>query len=97
MAQAEAHAVCVGCHPAWPGKFRARRFYLARGCQLFRALNDYPSARPATSSSVRYGRYISQIRIRQILKPWLKLPGFRPIGAPMYDGTFPQALLVSTS
>jgi cytochrome P450 len=44
-----------------------------------------------------FGRYISQIQIPQILKPLLKLPGLHPAGAPEYDGTFPQTLLVSTS
>ncbi|MFC0406886.1 cytochrome P450 [Roseomonas elaeocarpi] len=51
----------------------------------------------ATGLHSCYGRYISQIQIPQILKPLLRLPGLHPAGAPEYDGTFPQKLLVSTS
>jgi cytochrome P450 len=51
----------------------------------------------ATGLHACYGRYISQIQIPQILKPLLKLPGLHPAGAPEYDGTFPQRLLVSTT
>jgi cytochrome P450 len=58
---------------------------------------DYHYLHFATGLHACYGRYISQIQIPQILKPLLKLPGLRPAGAPEYDGTFPQTLLVSTS
>jgi cytochrome P450 len=58
---------------------------------------DYHYLHFATGQHACYGRYISQIQIPQILKPLLKLPGLRPVGAPEYDGTFPQTLLVSTS
>jgi cytochrome P450 len=58
---------------------------------------DYHYLHFATGLHACYGRYISQIQIPQILKPLLKLPGLRPVGAPEYDGTFPQKLLVSTS
>jgi cytochrome P450 len=51
----------------------------------------------ATGLHACYGRYISQIQIPQILKPLLRLPGLHPVGAPEYDGTFPQTLLLSTS
>jgi cytochrome P450 len=58
---------------------------------------DYHYLHYATGLHVCFGRYISQIQIPQIIKPLLKLPGLRPAGAPEYDGTFPQKLLVSTS
>jgi cytochrome P450 len=58
---------------------------------------DYHYLHFATGLHACYGRYISQIQIPQILKPLLKLPGLRPAGAPEYDGTFPQSLLVSRS
>jgi cytochrome P450 len=58
---------------------------------------DYHSLHFATGLHACFGRYISQVQIPQILKPLLKLPGLRPAGAPEYDGTFPQKLLVSTS
>jgi cytochrome P450 len=58
---------------------------------------DYQYLHFATGLHACFGRYISQIQIPQILKPLLKLPGLRPAGAPEYDGTFPQKLLVSTS
>ena len=58
---------------------------------------DYHYLHFATGLHACYGRYISQIQIPQILKPLLKLPGLRPVGAPEYDGTFPQTLHVSTS
>jgi cytochrome P450 len=58
---------------------------------------DYHYLHFATGLHACFGRYISQIQIPQILKPLLKLPGLRPAGAPDYDGTFPQKLLVSTS
>jgi cytochrome P450 len=58
---------------------------------------DYHYLHYATGLHACFGRYISQIQIPQILKPLLKLPGLRPAGAPEYDGTFPQKVLVSTS
>ena len=58
---------------------------------------DYHYLHYATGLHACFGRYISQIQIPQIVKPLLKLPGLRPAGAPEYDGTFPQKLLVSTS
>jgi cytochrome P450 len=58
---------------------------------------DYHYLHFATGLHACFGRYISQIQIPQILKPLLKLSGLRPAGAPEYDGTFPQKLLVSTS
>jgi cytochrome P450 len=58
---------------------------------------DYHYLHFATGLHACFGRYISQIQIPQILKPLLKLPGLHPAGAPEYDGTFPQKLLVSTS
>ena len=58
---------------------------------------DYHYLHFATGLHACYGRYISQIQIPQILKPLLKLPGLHPVGAPEYDGTFPQTLLVSMS
>jgi len=58
---------------------------------------DYHYLHFATGQHACYGRYISQIQIPQILKPLLKLPGLNPVGAPEYDGTFPQTLLVNTA
>jgi cytochrome P450 len=58
---------------------------------------DYHYLHYATGLHACFGRYISQIQIPQILKPLLKLPGLRAAGAPEYDGTFPQKVLVSTS
>jgi hypothetical protein len=46
----------------------------------------------ATGLHVCLDRYTSQI-----LKPLLKLPSLHPAGAPEYNGTFPQKLLVNTS
>lgn len=65
-----------------PMEFRAGR----PGCQYLHF---------ATGQHVCYGRYISEIQIPQILKPLLKCPGLRPAGAPAYDGTFPETLLVA--
>jgi cytochrome P450 len=58
---------------------------------------DYHYLHFATGLHACFGRYISQIQIPQILKPLLKLPGLHPVGAPEYDGPFPQKVLVSTS
>lgn len=49
----------------------------------------------ATGRHACYGRYISSIQIPQILKPLLKLDGLRPVGAPVFDGTFPETLKVT--
>lgn len=49
----------------------------------------------ATGLHACFGRYISWIQVPQILKPLLKLPGLRPAGAPVYDGTFPQTMTVA--
>ena len=51
---------------------------------------DYHYLHFATGLHACYGRYISRIQIPQILKPLLKLKGLRPVGAPEYDGTFPE-------
>jgi cytochrome P450 len=64
-----------------PGEFRPDR-------------PDYHYLHFATGRHACFGRYISEIQIPQILKPVLKLDGLRAIGAPEYDGTFPQKLLV---
>lgn len=56
---------------------------------------DYHYLHFATGQHACYGRYISRIQIPQILKPLLKLAGLRPAGAPEYDGTFPEALMVA--
>ena len=51
----------------------------------------------ATGQHACYGRYISRIRVPQILKPLLKLAGLRAAGAPEYDGTFPETLQVAAN
>ena len=56
---------------------------------------DYHYLHFATGLHACYGRYISRIQIPQILKPLLKLKGLRPIGAPEFDGTFPETLRVA--
>jgi cytochrome P450 len=55
---------------------------------------DYHYLHFATGLHACFGRYISRIQIPQILKPLLKLEGLRAVGAPEYDGTFPQTLRV---
>jgi hypothetical protein len=49
----------------------------------------------ATGQHARYGRYISRIQVPQILKPLLKLKGLRPLGAPEFDGTFPETFRIA--
>jgi len=49
----------------------------------------------ATGLHACFGRYISWIQVPQILKPLLKLQNLRAAGAPAYDGTFPQTLMVA--
>jgi cytochrome P450 len=49
----------------------------------------------ATGQHACYGRYISRIQIPQILKPLLKLKGLRAAGAPRFDGTFPDSLVIA--
>jgi cytochrome P450 len=56
---------------------------------------DYHYLHFATGLHACYGRYISRIQIPQILKPLLKLKGLRPIGAPEFDGTFPETFSVA--
>jgi cytochrome P450 len=56
---------------------------------------DYHYLHFATGRHACFGRYISWIQIPQILKPLLKLDGLRATGAPEYDGTFPQKLMVA--
>jgi cytochrome P450 len=56
---------------------------------------DYHYLHFATGLHACYGRYISQIQIPQILKPLLKLRGLRATGAPQFDGTFPDSLMVA--
>jgi len=56
---------------------------------------DYHYLHFATGLHACFGRYISRIQIPQILKPLLKLKGLRPAGAPQFDGTFPDALMVT--
>jgi cytochrome P450 len=56
---------------------------------------DYHYLHFATGLHACYGRYISWIQIPQILKPLLKLKGLRATGAPEYDRTFPEKLLVA--
>src|SRR5262249_5943866 len=53
---------------------------------------DYHYLHFATGLHACYGRYISRIQIPQILKPLLKLKGLRGMGAPEFDGTFPEGL-----
>lgn len=49
----------------------------------------------ATGLHACFGRYISRIQVPQILKPLLKLDGLHATAAPVYDGTFPQTLMVA--
>jgi cytochrome P450 len=56
---------------------------------------DYDYLHFATGLHACFGRYISRIQIPQILKPLLKLKQLRPVGAPEYDGTFPNSLSVA--
>ncbi len=56
---------------------------------------DYHYLHFATGLHACFGRYISRIQVPQILKPLLKLQGLRATGAPVYDGTFPQTLMVA--
>ena len=79
----------------WSAMFDQR--VLARPEEFRPGRPDYHYLHFAAGLHACYGRYISQIQVPQILKPLLKLPGLHPAGAPEYDGTFPQTLLVSTS
>jgi cytochrome P450 len=56
---------------------------------------DYHYLHFATGRHACYGRYISRIQVPQILKPLLKLRRLRPIGAPEFDGTFPETFRVT--
>ena len=56
---------------------------------------DYHYLHFATGRHACYGRYISRIQVPQILKPLLKLKGLRPMGAPEFDGTFPQTFRIA--
>lgn len=56
---------------------------------------DYHYLHFATGRHACFGKYISQIQVPQILKPLLKLDGLRAVGAPEYDGTFPQTLKIA--
>jgi cytochrome P450 len=56
---------------------------------------DYHYLHFATGRHACYGRYISRIQVPQILKPLLKLEGLHAVGAPEYDGTFPETLQVA--
>jgi cytochrome P450 len=56
---------------------------------------DYHYLHFAAGLHACYGRYISRIQIPQILKPLLKLKGLRPLGAPEFDGTFPETFRIA--
>jgi cytochrome P450 len=56
---------------------------------------DYHYLHFAAGLHACYGRYISRIQVPQILKPLLKLKGLRPIGAPKFDGTFPETFSIA--
>jgi cytochrome P450 len=56
---------------------------------------DYHYLHFATGFHACFGRYVSRVQIPQILKPLLRLKGLRPAGAPEYDGTFPDGLMVA--
>src|SRR6516164_3303877 len=56
---------------------------------------DYHYLHFAAGLHACYGRYISRIQVPQILKPLLKLKGLRPIGAPKFDGTFPETFRIA--
>ena len=56
---------------------------------------DYHYLHFAAGLHACYGRYISRIQVPQILKPLLKLKGLRPIGAPEFDGTFPETFRIA--
>jgi len=56
---------------------------------------DYHYLHFATGQHACYGRYISRIQIPQILKPLLKLKGLRLLGAPEFDGTFPETFRIA--
>jgi cytochrome P450 len=56
---------------------------------------DYHYLHFATGQHACYGRYISRVQVTEILKALLKLEGLRPAGAPTFDGTFPETLMVA--
>jgi len=56
---------------------------------------DYHYLHFAAGLHACYGRYISRIQVPQILKPLLKLKGLRPLGAPEFDGTFPETFRIA--
>jgi cytochrome P450 len=56
---------------------------------------DYHYMHFSTGQHACFGRYLSRIQVTQILKPLLKLEGLHPTAAPVYDGTFPETLMVA--
>jgi cytochrome P450 len=56
---------------------------------------DYHYLHFATGRHTCFGKHISRVQVPQILKPLLRLDGLRPAGAPEYDGTFPEKLMVA--
>ena len=77
----------------WSAMFDPRVLDVPEECRPNRP--DYHYLHFAAGLHACYGRYISRIQVPLILKPLLKLKGLRPMGAPEFDGTFPQTFRIA--